>query len=231
VASIRRQGVAFAGKLGGGMKTKRKRWVCPQCQHGLLAPSRPRRDDVRRYCLNCSKKTGRLVERLCPTLEKKREKTAARHAVKRQKKAAKIQTDPKHQVMKLFRKWKKLRCWKDDVAHATLDLRVKRDTRKWNAWFTPGRARYFSGRITMTIGTDWADTRATLLHELTHVTQGRRPGTSGHDDGFRSIYREAIDELLGDHYMPSKGGLEHMHALHCDVAEAFRRMDAAQVAT
>lgn len=51
------------------MTTAMKRWTCPLCTAGKLAPGRPRRDDTRRYCLPCSEKTGRLVERVCAALE------------------------------------------------------------------------------------------------------------------------------------------------------------------
>lgn len=50
-----------------------RRWVCPRCETGKLAPSKPRLDDTRRYCLPCSDKTGRLVKRACPTIEAKKE--------------------------------------------------------------------------------------------------------------------------------------------------------------
>ena len=56
---------------------KQVRWKCPICDDGLLAPTRPRRNDVRRYCLPCSTKSGRLVDRVAPSLEKKREKRTA----------------------------------------------------------------------------------------------------------------------------------------------------------
>jgi len=56
---------------------KQVRWKCETCDDGLLAPSRPRRNDVRRYCLPCSAKRGTLVERIAPALEKKREKRTA----------------------------------------------------------------------------------------------------------------------------------------------------------
>lgn len=53
------------------------RWVCPTCNGGALAPERPRKNDVRRYCLSCSKRTGKLVERVAPVLQARREKAAA----------------------------------------------------------------------------------------------------------------------------------------------------------
>lgn len=42
-----------------------RRWVCPLCDEGKLAPERARRDDTRTYCLACSERTGRLVRRTC----------------------------------------------------------------------------------------------------------------------------------------------------------------------
>lgn len=62
------------------------RWVCPLCNSGVLASSRPRRDDVARYCLDCSRETGRLVERTCPALEKRRQERRDQQARKAQRK-------------------------------------------------------------------------------------------------------------------------------------------------
>lgn len=67
------------------MPSTNKRWVCPACAQGCLAPSKPRMDDVRRYCLPCSAKTGRLVRRTCPTLDKQRATRAAQAKEKRAK--------------------------------------------------------------------------------------------------------------------------------------------------
>lgn len=49
------------------------RWECPNGKHpAVLAPQRPRKNDVRRYCLRCSETEGVLVERTAPSLERKR---------------------------------------------------------------------------------------------------------------------------------------------------------------
>lgn len=61
---------------------KQSRWKCPTCDHGLLAPTRPRRNDIRRYCLPCSSKAGVLVERVAPALDAQR---AARDAARRER--------------------------------------------------------------------------------------------------------------------------------------------------
>ncbi len=61
--------------------SKQVRWKCAICDHGLLAPTKPRKNDVRRYCLPCSSKSGKLVERVAPSLEKQR--TVKKEAVKK----------------------------------------------------------------------------------------------------------------------------------------------------
>ncbi len=53
-----------------------------------MAPDRPRADDVRRFCLVCSARNGRLVKRVCPALEHKRAAAKDRSTMKRQTKAA-----------------------------------------------------------------------------------------------------------------------------------------------
>jgi hypothetical protein len=47
------------------------KWGCPKCGHVQLAPKRPRRNDLRRYCVPCSVQTQRLVERVNPSRQKK----------------------------------------------------------------------------------------------------------------------------------------------------------------
>lgn len=68
---------------------KQVRWKCPTCGNGLLAPSRPRRNDVRRYCLPCSSKAGVLVERVAPALDKQRETREKARAERERKKREK----------------------------------------------------------------------------------------------------------------------------------------------
>lgn len=66
-------------------KSKRKRWVCPLCNVGKLGLQRPRKNDVIRYCLPCSEKTGRLVERVSPSdisARKRKEKAKAERKAK-----------------------------------------------------------------------------------------------------------------------------------------------------
>ncbi len=66
------------------------RWVCPACGSGVNAPERPRKNDVRRYCLTCSAASGWLVERTAPSLERKR---ARKTAVAKERRQAQVQRE------------------------------------------------------------------------------------------------------------------------------------------
>lgn len=72
--------------------TKQVRWKCPSCNSGVLNSSRPRMNDVKRYCLPCSAKSGVLVQRTAPALEKQRDasktKQVAKQTAKRKKESA-----------------------------------------------------------------------------------------------------------------------------------------------
>jgi|APGre2960657404_1045060.scaffolds.fasta_scaffold76736_2 hypothetical protein len=84
--------------------TKQVRWKCEKCDDGLLAPTRPRKNDVRRYCLPCSAKSGKLVDRVAPSLEKKREKRTA--IVQQKQKAKRVRIATKLQPKK--ERWKRM---------------------------------------------------------------------------------------------------------------------------
>lgn len=68
------------------MAQKQVRWKCSRCDSGVLAPSKPRKDDIRRYCLPCSEEAGRLQMRVAPALEKQRERSAVSNKKKNQRK-------------------------------------------------------------------------------------------------------------------------------------------------
>lgn len=53
-----------------------KRYRCPDCGTGRNAPSRMSPKDVRRFCLPCSEKTGKLVDMVCPSRERSNAKAA-----------------------------------------------------------------------------------------------------------------------------------------------------------
>lgn len=78
---------------------KQYRWVCPECGKGALGPSRPRKDNIVRYCLPCSAKAGKLVARVCPALDNKRNKKAV--AKKEAAVRKRARTSPKPRNTKL----------------------------------------------------------------------------------------------------------------------------------
>lgn len=59
-----------------------KIWRCPSCNTGLRAPKTMGQDDIRRYCLICSEKSGSLVRRAMVSSltmkENRKEETKAR---------------------------------------------------------------------------------------------------------------------------------------------------------
>ena len=155
-----------------------------------------RKDDVRRYCLDCSEKTGRLVQRICPALEKKRAAKTDRRKVKAKTKRERAKKRAKRWPAILrdhFEEMKKLKCWKDDVKHATLKIRRG-----------PGGGHCkYSGEVVVSVSATpervqknpaaAANSLSTLMHELAHAaTTG-----DGHGDAWRSRYSEAVRELLG----------------------------------
>ena len=73
------------------------RWTCPNSLHpGVLGPSKPRRDNICRYCFACSEKAGKLVERVVPKLEAKRQSRKERAAEKAKAERAKASEERKN---------------------------------------------------------------------------------------------------------------------------------------
>lgn len=77
--------------------TARVRWTCDGGHPGVLAPARLRRVDLRRYCLECSKAAGVLVERVAPARQARSE---ARAAVKAKRRARKVRTAKQREAAK-----------------------------------------------------------------------------------------------------------------------------------
>lgn len=197
------------------------RWVCPMCNRVGLAPERPRKNDVRRYCLPCSKKTGRLVERTCAVLTKRREKAAALRAEKATR------------AKDLMREWwtvagidvraLEVECWRalgyvvrdffrSRVIAPTIDhwndakrlpaikLRRRRVTHRGTTGWAYGR-----GRITLLFapGVDAANVREVVLHELAHCAHAwllradDKSLDSSHGHTFNRLLVLAAERLWG----------------------------------
>lgn len=185
------------------------RWVCPDCSSTKLAPQKPRRDDVRRYCLPCSEKTGRLVQRVCPVLQKKalnlQERRAkqrenlqkARRAVKEMAtRRRKERVDWEKPLRQLHERWQRLRSW---GLVLNCSLNIKRSSRRPDhGWAYP--ERYGKGKVVIYLDpvapVDGAANQALLLHEMAHIAAG--PGEH-HSIKWRELFIAACDEILGEH--------------------------------
>lgn len=174
-----------------------RRWVCPVCGKGALAPSRPRKDDVRRYCLPCSTKTGRLVLRVAPAVEKARaeskERRAAKAATVRQtaKQKAEAQRtiggfDLLAEARRLWRTeaFRREPGWRKDLPEITLRRTTTGKFRTSGFCWSRTRA------VTLTVGTDTAEALEALAHELTHAIVRYE----GHSTRFWSLLRAVAKE-------------------------------------
>lgn len=214
------------------------RWVCPTCGTGRLAPSRPRKNDVRRYCLPCSEKTGRLVERVAPSLERRREESRERQAAKtkaerararaRQQKAAAerlAREREKRTILGLNIDEEARRLWNLPVLRArprwTPDvppIKVRRSATKIH---TSGFSSYNGSRIVLTIGSDEYEALGVLLHELLHPLVGR-PGGQVHPPEFWRLLRSAAWEAWPDapfrFDLPARSGFQQQEQVTLGLA-------------
>lgn len=185
------------------------RWICPNenCKEkGVLAPTRPRKDDVRRFCLSCSASTGRLVERIAPALIKEREKKAEASKARRQ---AKLQKEKNQETayytvagldlqVELKRMLKAPTLKK--LKRRNVSLKVRRASRCPSSRL--GWAKYWKAEIQVTTypGQDRYEAQEILLHELCHLAAGQDTfsGQCHHGPHFKKLFREAMYEVFGD---------------------------------
>lgn len=131
---------------------KRLRWFCPRDLHpGVLAPRRLATDDVRRFCLPCSKTVGKLVRRLAPVLEKDREERKARARASRAGRLAQLRAE-----RALFRQFQR-----QVAGVGVLEWLKKHELPVPRRFFTrktlgPGAMLGRKGLLVLRVG-DWAD--------------------------------------------------------------------------
>jgi hypothetical protein len=191
-------------------KPKQVRWKCPNDIHaGVLGPSRPRRDNLCRYCIPCSQRVGKLVERVAPTVEKQREVQAAHAKQKRETKTRRAKEKEKayyviagvnlQAEMKRLVKLKAFGGRQGRMARQIPNLVVRRC--KSHPRTRLGSASPWENKIIVAAypGQDAADVRETLIHELVHIYCGydRSDKRHWHGTEFRSKFREAVEEAYG----------------------------------
>jgi len=186
------------------MTTKNVRWKCEICDNGLLAPSRPRMNDVRRYCLPCSADTGKLVHRVAPSLEKKRavkkvavtKRTTSKRATVAKKVAPiKEQQRIDAQRAKMIHKeaekiWKLMLPFHKGKPLPSIDI-----VRAQNRGAQYGHAKFWANSIQVNVDRDQSINRSkrvwlVLAHELAHcaVPPKRQVHGNGRDVHSREFY-------------------------------------------
>jgi len=185
-----------------------KRWKCPQDIHpGVLAPSKPRKNDIRRYCIPCSQKSGRLTERIAPAVAKARA-VAAERAVKKavvKKARAKAHTAAYYTVaginaLDYARKLATLPAF-SKVKARTVQVEMHRTSKGSRIH---GRA-HSRATIELFVAPFWTETmlRHTILHELAHhqaPPKFAKRVWSVHHSGFQRVLARATkqaDERIG----------------------------------
>ncbi len=184
---------------------KKVRWVCPAGKHpAVLGPTRPRKENVCRYCLKCSEAAGKLVERVAPSLERDRaaaaakaaEKCKAKEAREREQHCARLTVNG---IMLEEEAWRMI--GKTDVLKQLrwggrgvppLTIKVRRCSSSSVA--TYGYAWYFERRIQINDvpGLDRFDTLEVLLHELVHLVT-----RDGHGKNFQNQLHQASLDVWG----------------------------------
>lgn len=167
--------------------TTQKRWRCEDPAHpGVLAPGKMRRDDLRRYCIDCSKVGGRLVERTCPALETRRaaaeDKRKEKGALARARAAEKFKLADGTDLIRALSKVSRLKVWGEQAGptgaqrakHAvrTVSIEISDSMRSGNH----GRA-WGSYRAHVHIRKDSGPRSAigVIIHEVSHLVLDGTP--------------------------------------------------------
>jgi hypothetical protein len=185
-------------------------------------PQRPRRDDVRRYCLACSASTGRLVERTAPSLERQRQQKQERSAARRvtardrertlereRRSIGSVNIDAEARRLWNLPVFKRQPRWKPGVPTIT----VRRSAAKRH---TSGHSYFNHGGIVLTVGSDLDEALGVLLHELAHPIIGKPDGEI-HPESFwtflRSAAREAWPDAPFQFNLPAKTAWDRQHQI------------------
>lgn len=193
--------------------SKRVRWECPNELHpGVLGPTRPRRDNIVRYCLPCSEAAGVLIERVAPALDRKRADAKAAAERKRLSKQERERDKARSQrvlavrepdgsigevdIRATLEKMIRLPVLRDHAERSCpyIQLQAPKVTlrRSRNKPYTSGHAPYYSWEFTVTAAADpeRIEFEETLLHELIHLLL---PGAH-HSNRYRSVLVQAARE-------------------------------------
>ena len=118
-------------------KVQNKIWRCPLCRVGIRAPSRIRKTDAKRYCLPCTKDTGKLVERMCVAREAKKQKVSDRtkEALERAKKVVEMELKLYPWVLyPWFNDFCKLKAWDQPDRFDGTQFKISRGRHPNSTW-------------------------------------------------------------------------------------------------
>lgn len=202
------------------MPPTRHRWSCPECGSGVLLGPRPRRDATARFCLGCSQKQGTLVARVCPALEKKRDRkrdlqeTRLRQQRDRKREAETVSgIHIPSEMLRICRVLLRAKVFPQSMTLPDrIELRLQvvraRKTRSmcqpeaWQRWIdqqeTGARGSASWYHVSLRVGCRcpaWK-LQALLLHELCHVAA---PPKEQHGERFATLLVEGARELWGIH--------------------------------
>lgn len=194
-------------------KARRVRWECPSAKHpAVLASTRPLADATARFCLPCSEETGRLVKRVAPALEAKRERAAAKTKVKQQSKREREraaarrkrfapclepdgsagEVDVKRTLERMMRLPAVKAALRDDRALWLADREIEFELRHHTSPGCGGRA-WSRALIQLGVGPGCPrqQVEELILHELCHYVL---PRSVAHGQRFRSLLMAAARE-------------------------------------
>lgn len=209
------------------MKT---RWSCTKSETcpAVLGPTKPRKDDVCRFCLPCSAKAGKLVPRIAPALEAKREKRAEKMKAKKLAKHAKTLAEEAayynvHGVdlrEELERLWnlpvareyrKKLGHLGKRLPELVVRTRSTSRVRRYGVAYS-FRHQILINRIP---GLDGFNVRETLAHEVAHILS---PG-KGHGVAWKTCFRLLCEQAFDVRPIIDKRYHGHVHHVLRDRAK------------
>lgn len=196
-----------------------RRWLCPNGLHpGVNAPSKPRRKDIRRYCIECSVESGELVERVVPALERRREESRAKSAEKTKEKIARVRSawtlDDGTNIKRALTRARKLKVWGVQLGtrgatrakSASVEIRIGwprgHHGRAWGA---------HRAHVHLRRDHDGREAILTLLHEIAHLAldntalEANRP----HGRNFHMILLEAAKEWWPELHTKEQEILKH----------------------
>jgi hypothetical protein len=184
-------------------RARRVRWACPNGCAAVLGPTKPRRDDVSRYCLPCSQREGKLVPRVAPALEAERDRRelSREDAEKKAKARDEERSRAAHTIAGLDVREEIRKLWNSSVAREFRRPRAKPPSVKVRRAMSKPVSRYAWASvarhaigITDYPGIDAADVKELLAHEVAHILNGEG---RGHETRWKAIFRRLAFEVYG----------------------------------